>query len=262
MSEWISGLYVGTVGHTRLRPFRHGFEYRIYTLLLDLDELPDLTRELRWFSHNRFNLFGFADRDHGPRDGTDLRGWIDAQLEAANIDLAGGSVRILSFPRLLGYSFEPLAIWYCSHADGTLRAVLHEVKNTFGEQHCYLVPIDGSRRHQFDKQFFVSPFMDMEATYSFAMNVPSERLSVGITQSDDQGDLLRASVRASRVQLSDNALVRVFMTHPLLTLKVIAAIHWQGFRLWCKGAPYRRRPAPPAHPLTLVDHPAGLETSS
>ena len=259
MSDWTSSLYVGTVGHTRLRPFTHSFEYRIYTLLLDLDELPTIARKLRLFGHNRFNLFGFADRDHGPRDGADLRRWIDRQLESAGIDLAGGSVKILSFPRLMGYSFDPLTIWYCFHADGTLRAVLHEVKNTFGEQHCYLVPIDGSPRHEFDKEFFVSPFMDMEATYSFAMNVPDDRLSVGITQSDDEGVLLRASMRASRLELSDRHLMRVFMSHPLLTIKIIAAIHWQGFRLWRKGAPYRRRPAPPAHPVTVVERSRALE---
>ena len=261
MTNWTSALYVGTVGHTRLRPFQHSFEYRIYTLLLDLDELPGIVRNLRLFSHNRFNLFGFADRDHGPRSGTDLRRWIDGHLDEAGIDLAGGSVKILSFPRLLGYSFDPLTIWYCFHADGTLRAVLHEVKNTFGEQHCYLVPIDGSLGHQFDKELFVSPFMDMEATYSFAMTIPAERLSVGIVQSDREGDLLRASMRASRLELSDRHLVRVFMSHPLLTLKVITAIHWQGFRLWRKGAPYRRRPAPPAHPVTIVDRSRAAETT-
>lgn len=252
MTDWQSALYVGKVGHTRLRPFRHGFEYRVYTLLLDLDELPEVSRSLRLFSHNRFNLFGLADRDHGARDGTGLRAWVNEQLDAAGVDLAGGPVRLLSFPRVLGYTFDPLTIWYCYHADGSLRAVLHEVKNTFGEQHTYLIRVDEDLSHRFAKEFFVSPFMDMEATYAFAMSVPGERLSVGITQSDDDGDLLRASIRASRLQLSDRNLMRLFVTHPLLTLKVIAAIHWQGFRLWRKGAPYRRRPAPPPHPVTVV----------
>ena len=252
MSDWNSALYVGRVGHTRLQPFHHSFEYRVYTLLLDLDELERIAHRLRWFSHNRFNLFGFVDRDHGPRDGTGLRSWIDGHLANARIDLAGGPVRLLSFPRVLGYTFDPLTIWFCFHADGSLRAILHEVKNTFGEQHGYLVPIDGDLRHQFDKEFFVSPFMDMDSRYEFVMNVPADHLSIGITQSDQSGDLLRASIRGSRLELSDRNLLRVFFTHPLLTLKIITAIHWQGFRLWRKGAAYRRRPALPVREVSLV----------
>ncbi|NNC90965.1 MAG: DUF1365 domain-containing protein [Acidimicrobiia bacterium] len=258
MSELNSALYVGKVGHTRLRPFHHDFEYRIYTLVLDLDELPAISRRLRLFSYNRFNLFALFDRDHGGRDGSGLRAWVDSQLAAAGIDLAGGPVRLLSFPRVLGYTFDPLSIWYCYHADGSLRAVLHEVKNTFGEQHVYLVPIDGDLEHQFAKELFVSPFMDMDATYSFTLTLPDQRLSVGILQSDADGDLLRASVRASRLELSDRHLLRVFMTHPLLTLKVIGAIHWQAWRLWRKGGQYRRRPLAPTHPVTVVDPPARI----
>ena len=224
----------------------------MYTMLIDLDELDSLSRRLRLFAHNRFNLFGLSDRDHGARDGSRLRDWIDDQLNAAGIDLAGGSIRLLSFPRVLGYTFDPLTIWYCFHADGSLRAILHEVKNTFGEQHGYLVPIAGSLRHHFEKEFFVSPFMDMEATYEFAMNTPDRHLSVAITQHDAGGEILRASMRGTRLELTDRTLLRVFFTHPLLTLKVIAAIHWQGFRLWRKGAPYRRRPAPPEIPVRVV----------
>lgn len=247
-----SALYAGKVGHTRLRPFRHSFEYRIYTLLVDLDELDRLERRLRLFSHNRFNLFGLADRDHGPRNGSGLRRWIDHHLEAAGIELEGGPVRLLSFPRVLGYSFDPLTIWYCFHADGSLRAVLHEVKNTFGEQHSYLVPVGPDLKHSFDKEFFVSPFIDMDARYEFVINAPGKHLSVDITQSDTGGEILRASLRGSRLELTDRNLLKVFFTHPLLTLKVIVAIHWQGFRLWRKGAPYRRRPAPPELAVRLV----------
>jgi DUF1365 family protein len=247
-----SALYVGKVSHARLRPFRHTFEYRVYSLLADLDELDRLQRKLRLFGHNRFNLFGLADRDHGARDGSSLREWIDRHLAAAGIDLEGGAVRLLSFPRVLGYTFDPLTVWYCFHADGSLRAVLHEVKNTFGEQHGYLVPIGSDLKHSFDKEFFVSPFMDMEARYEFAINDPGAHLSVGITQSDADGEILTASLRGSRVELTDRNLLKVFFTHPLLTLKVITAIHWQGFRLWRKGAPYRRRPAPPEFPVSVV----------
>jgi len=255
MTAWKSAVYVGRVNHKRLRPFAHSFEYRVFTLLVDLDELPQISRRLRLFSHNRFNLFGLADRDHGARNATSLRAWIDGHLARAGIDLDGGSVRLLSFPRVLGYTFDPLSVWYCYHADGSLRAVLHEVKNTFGEQHGYLVPVTDDLRHSFDKEFFVSPFLDMEATYSFAMNDPGDHLTVGITHLDADGELLRASIRGKRLELTDATLVRLFLSHPLLTLKVMGAIHWQGFRLWRKGAPYRRRPQPPASPVTIVASP-------
>jgi DUF1365 family protein len=247
-----SGLYVGRVGHTRLRPFRHSFEYRIFTLLVDLDELDRINSRLRLFSHNRFNLFGLADADHGGRDGRRLRTWIDEQLASAGIDLAGGRVLLLAFPRVLGYTFDPLTIWYCYDADGRLRALLHEVKNTFGEQHGYLVPTDGTLRHQFEKSFFVSPYMDMEAHYEFAMNGPGEHLSVGITMHDREGPILRAALRGHRVPLTDGNLLRLFFTHPLLTLKVIGAIHWQGLLIWRKGAPYRTRPPVPRLPVEVV----------
>lgn len=253
MSASLSSLYVGRVEHTRLRPFEHGFEYRVFSLFIDLDELPSISRRLRLFSHNRFNLFGLADVDHGGRDGSGLRAWIEGHLAAAGIDLAGGSVRLLAFPRVLGYTFDPLTIWYCYHADGSLRAVLHEVKNTFGEQHGYLIPIEGDLRHRFDKEFFVSPFMDMDASYEFAMTEPDERLSVGITMHDGEGPILRASMRGRRVPLTDGNLLRLFFTHPLLTLKVMSAIHWQGLLLWRKGARYRKRPAVPALSVRFVD---------
>ena len=252
MSTPDSGVYVGTVSHSRLRPFRHSFEYRIFTMLIDIDELDTLDGSLRLFSHNRFNLFGLSDSDHGSRDGQGLRQWIDEQLTRAGIDLEGGKVMLLAFPRVLGYTFDPLTVWYCYDASGELRALLHEVKNTFGEQHGYLVPINGELRHRFEKQFFVSPFMDMEASYEFAMNEPGDRLAVGITMHDTEGPILRASMRGRYHRLTDRRLLRLFFTHPLLTLKVMSAIHWQGLLLWRKGAPYRRRPAPPELPVEVV----------
>lgn len=252
MTAPTSGLYVGRVGHTRLRPFHHSFDYRIYTLLVDLDDLDEIGGRLRLFSHNRWNLFGLSDSDHGGRDGRSLRRWIDEQLDLAGIDLSGGRVMLLAFPRVLGYAFDPLTIWYCYDAAGRLRALLHEVKNTFGEQHGYLVPVDGDLHHRFDKAFFVSPFMDMQARYEFALNDPREHLSVGITMHDTAGPILRASLRGHRLPLTDRSLLRLFFTHPLVTLKVIAAIHWQGLVLWRKGAPYRKRPAPPEMPVEVV----------
>ena len=176
-----SALYFGKVMHKRLRPFVHAFSYRVFSLYLDLDEAETLSRRLRLFSHNRWNLFSFQDRDHGPRNGSPLRPWIDRHLSAAGIDLEGGAVRLLCFPRVLGYVFNPLSIWFCHHVDGSLRAVLYEVRNTFGEKHGYLIPLapghksGGAVIQDAAKAFYVSPFIAMEQRYDFRLAEPGDR---------------------------------------------------------------------------------------
>ena len=158
-----SCLYLGEVMHKRLHPFTHRFVYRVFSMLVDLDELPALDRGLRLFAHNRRGVFSFRDRDHGPRDGTQLRPWVEAHLAGAGIDFAGGRIFLHCFPRVLGFGFNPISIFWCYDARGALRAILYEVKNTFGDQHGYLVPITAPRepgatlRHARDKLFHVSP---------------------------------------------------------------------------------------------------------
>ncbi len=256
-----SALYFGKVMHKRLRPFVHGFSYRVFSVYLDLDDLAAAHRRLRLFSHNRWNLFSFHDRDHGPRDGRPLRPWIEQELRKAGIDLAGGSIRLLCFPRVLGYVFNPLSLWFCYHADGSLRAVLYEVSNTFGEQHSYLLPVTrghaaGSALAQAtEKRFYVSPFIDMEARYDFRLAEPGEKLAIAIHQSVAAGGLLVARHSGRRQALSDANLLRAFFAYPLMTLKVISAIHWQAAWLWWKGAKMRPRPPAPAQPVTLVPPP-------
>jgi DUF1365 family protein len=253
-----SCLYFGRVMHKRLLPFRHRLAFRVFSLYLDLDELPVLSRRLRLFSHNRWNLFGFLDRDHGARDGSALRPWLDARLAEAGIDLAGGPVRLLCFPRVLGYVFNPLSIWFCHHRSGRLAALLYQVHNTFGEQHCYLIPVDAARKagapilQSCDKAFYVSPFIDMAATYHFRLAEPDERLAVVIRQWTPEGELLVASQTGRRRALDDATLLRAVLAYPLMTLKVIAGIHWHAFRLWRKGARLVARPSAPEHAVTLV----------
>lgn len=245
-----SCLYLGEVMHLRLRPFRHRFAYRVFSLLIDLDLLPTLGQRLRLFSHNRFNLLSFHDRDHGPRDGSALRPWVERQLAGQGIALAGGPIYLHCFPRLFGYVFNPLSIYFCYHADGRLLAILYEVKNTFGQQHGYLLGVDpagtgpGPIRHDCRKAFYVSPFITMDAHYRFRVSPPEERLSVLIRESVAEGEILVASHRGRREALDDRRLLGAWAGHPLMTLKVIAAIHWQALRLWRKGARYLRRPAP------------------
>jgi DUF1365 family protein len=258
-----SCLYFGRVMHKRLLPFRHRFVFRVFSLYLDLDELPALSRRLRVLSYNRWNLFGFLDRDHGPRDGSALRPWLDARLAEVGIDLAGGPVRLLCFPRVLGFVFNPLSIWFCHHRSGRLAALLYEVHNTFGEQHCYLIPVDPARQadtpilQSCDKGFYVSPFIGMAATYRFRLAEPGERLAVVIQQATPEGALLVASQTGRRRPLDDATLLRAFLAYPLMTMKVIAGIHWHAYRLWRKGAKLVPRPPAPEHPVTLVRPPLG-----
>lgn len=251
-----SALYFSRVMHKRLIPFGHRFDYRVFSLLLDLDDLDGLDRRLRLFSHNRFNLFSLHDKDHGPRDGSPLRPWLDRLLADAGIDLAGGPVRMLCFPRVLGYVFNPLTLYFCHRPDGSLAAMLYEVRNTFGQMHSYLIPVEadqaagGPIRQSCDKRFYVSPFMGMEATYRFLLRVPDERLSVLIRQSTPAGETLIASQTGRRAPLTDGGLLRAFLTHPLVTLKVMGAIHWQALKLWRKGARFHSRPSPPDRAVT------------
>ena len=256
-------LYVGQVMHQRLRPARHRLQYRVFSLLLDIDALPALTRRLRLFSLNSFNLFSVHERDYGAGEGVGLREHVERQLHAAGLP-GGGAIRLLTMPRILGYAFNPLSVYYCDRSEGGLQAILYEVNNTFGQRHSYLIPVDDAQRQATHidqhcaKQFHVSPFMDLDMRYAFRIEPPTPDrpgLAVGITVADADGPVLVARIDARRRPLSDGALALAFVTHPLLTLKVVVAIHWEALRLWLKGAPFRRCPPAPAQPVTIVASP-------
>jgi len=251
-------LYLGRVMHARLKPFRHRFAYRVFTCLFDVDGLAALAGRLRLFGHNRFNLFSFHDRDHGARDGTALRPWVEARLAEAGLDAKPARIELLCFPRLLGYVFNPLSIFFCRDNAGHLATVVYEVKNTFGDQHCYVLPVppraDESAPviHGTDKKFYVSPFIEMDCTYRFRLTEPGERLAVLIRQADAQGELLIATLTGNRVDLDDKSIARAFIRHPLMTAKVMAAIHWEALWLWVKGARLVPRPGAAGHKLARV----------
>ena len=248
-----SALYRGSVMHARLAPVRHRFRYRVFTLLIDLDELPVLAKRLRWLSHNRFNLMSIHDRDHGDRPGAgaaggDLRAWAERTLCAAGISPPGGRIELLCFPRLLGYVFNPLSLWLCRDREDRLRAVIYEVHNTFGGRHAYALPVaagqdESAVAQRCGKDFHVSPFIAMNAQYSFRLKAPAEAFSLLIRERDAAGEILRAAISGRRRPLTDRELLKAFAAHPLMTLKVIAAIHWQALRLWRKGARFHRHPA-------------------
>ena len=251
-----SALYVGAVLHRRLRPFMHRLRYRVFWILFDLDEIEQLPRRLLLFSHNRFNALSFYDTDHGDGGARPLREQIDGLLRSAGIDLRGGTIRLLCMPRIFGHGFNPLSIFFCYAAGGSLAAMIYEVHNTFGQRHSYLFPVPERGgtviEHRCGKEFYVSPFMDMEMTYDFRVALPNQHVSVAIATSDRDGVQLVAALMGDRRILSDAALLRVLITHPLLTLKVIGAIHWHAARMLLKGERLRLRPKPPAALVTVV----------
>jgi DUF1365 family protein len=243
-----SALYRGEVMHRRSRPKVHRFSYRVFWLLLDLDEVEGLDRRMRLFSRNRFNLLSFHDSDHGDGSAAALRLQIEARLERAGIDIGAGPVRLLTMPRVLGYVFNPISLFYCHHADGRLAALVYEVTNTFGARHAYVVPVPqadqaaGQIAHGAAKALYVSPFMGMEMVYAFRGHVPAERLDLTITGWDAEGLLITAAMSAARQPMEDRDLLAAAIALPLLTLKVVTAIHWQALRLWLKGVKLTRPP--------------------
>jgi DUF1365 family protein len=247
VSGWTSGIYEGVVVHRRTRPRRHRLSYRIFQLLVDLDELPGLDRARRLFTYNRAGLISFHDRDHGSGDGRPLRPWVERRLAAAGIELDSGPIRLLCMPRVLGQVFNPLSVYFCHRRSGELAAIVHEVNNTFGQRHSYVLPAEPERgmavRQSCDKRFFVSPFMEMDLRYDFAIRVPAHELFLGITTSDAEGPILHASFTARRAELSDEALARALLAHPLLAVKVLGGIHFEALKLMAKGL--RLRPCPP-----------------
>ena len=232
-----SALYEGVVAHTRLAPRRHAFRYRVFSLLIDLDDLPALDRKLRPFAWNRPGLFSFHDKDHG--DGRDLRVWLDDVLARAGLR-ADGPKRVLCYPRILGYVFNPISVWFCHASDGALAAVVYEVHNTYGQRHAYVLPAvraNGAIRQRVAKGFFVSPFLSLDCAYDFAVAPPGDDVRIVINEEEMGSPTLTASFIAKRKSLSDWALLLAFLRYPLMTVKVVAAIHVEAVRLMWKGIP-------------------------
>jgi DUF1365 family protein len=251
-----SSLYTGRVVHERLRPVRNRFVYGAYFLYVDLAELDDLDRRLRFFGHNRGTLATLDDGDHGPRDGSPLRPWIDGLLGRAGVDLAGGPVRLLSFPRLGRLRFYPVSFWYCFHADGTLRAVLAEVSNTFHEHHNYLLHRQGDvlpwdTEVEAGKMFHVSPFMPMDARYVFTFAEPGRRLRVRVVDMWPEDPLLLAAVDLRRRSLTDGSLVAAVARYGPMPPRAWLLIRLQALNLLRQGVKYQRKPTPPAEETSL-----------
>ena len=224
-------LYVGQVRHRRSRPKVHALAYRIYMLLIDLETPIPRSWVLK---AGRFGLMSFDPTDHGDGSQRPLRDQAIDRLRAAGMTGPVGRVQLLTMPRVLGYGFNPISIYWCHRPDGSLAGIVHEVSNTFGEH------------------LHVSPFMDMDMDYAFRLTPPGETVEVVIDLKDAQGVILTASFIGEARPLTDAALVKAWLAHPLLTLKVIGGIHWEAVRIWLKGVRYRRKPPPPVEPVTVA----------
>tara|TARA_Y100000590_G_scaffold359058_1_gene414728 strand:- start:1132 stop:1902 length:771 start_codon:yes stop_codon:yes gene_type:complete len=239
-----SCIYSGFVTHRRFKPKRHFFTYKTFSLLIDLNDLESIEKKIRFFSYNKFNILSFHDVDHGPRNGSKLIDWVKNKLNDAKIDIGLGRVKLLCYPRFFGYVFNPLSIFYCYDDNFQLKAILYEVKNTFNEQHTYVFSVSNSSNlilHKCDKKFYVSPFIEMKTFYNFRLINPGKILNVFIKQGDEEGTLLTACQVGERIELTSKNLLFQFLKHPLMSFKIILAIHFEALRLWVKGVKLVKR---------------------
>ena len=252
-------LYPGKVMHARLKPFGHRFNYKVFSLLVDLDRLDEAHRLSALFSINRSNLVSFHERDHLPKEGGfgSLRAYADDLVERA-----GGArperILLLAYPRLAGYVFNPLSVYFCYGDSGALTTVIYEVRNTFGESHTYVCPVEAGQltaaglRQERTKIFYVSPFIDLGMRYHFRIQPPGETVKVRILETDDGEPLLSAAFAGEARPLSTSGLAGQLARLPFMTLKVMAGIHWEALKLWLKGAKFYSRGAPP-EPVSVKD---------
>jgi uncharacterized protein len=237
-----SCIYNGTVKHQRFKPIKHSLNYKTFSLLVDLDEIESLAKDISIFSLNKFNIFSFYDLDHGERDGSSLKDWVLKNIKKFNISDNITKIKLLCYPRIFGYVFNPLSIFYC-YQNNDLKAIFYEVKNTFNEPHTYIFKIKDNEKieQKCKKKFYVSPFMDMETYYNFKLLNPKEKLSIFIKQTDGEETVLTATQTGDKKEFSFKQLLINFFKYPLMTIKIISSIHYEAFFLWKKGAVYRKR---------------------
>ena len=238
-----SCIYNGNVIHKRFKPKEHFFKYKVFSLFIDLSELNELNDELNFFSFNKFNLISFYEKDHGERDGSSLVDWVKKNLSSKKINTDNIKIKLLCYPRIFGYVFNPLSVFFVYDNNDNLISILYEVKNTFGEQHTYIFKVENDNllQHNCEKKFHVSPFIEMNCNYFFRILKPSEKISVVIDQYQLDEKILFASQDGKRVDFNSKELLKSYIKHPLMTFKIISAIHFEAFKLWLKGIKFIKK---------------------
>ena len=239
-----SAIYNGQVIHKRFKPKVHYFKYKVFSLLIDLSELEILDKKINFFSINKFNLISFHEKDHGERDGSSLNKWVHQNLEKNNIQTKDIKIKILCYPRIFGFVFNPLSVFYVYNLKDQLISILYEVKNTFGEQHTYIFKVTKDSnliQNNCSKKFHVSPFIEMDCTYFFRLLKPGNKISVIIDQYDNEDKILFASQDGRRSDLNTKHLIISYLKHPIMTFKIILAIHFEAFKLWAKGIKFIKK---------------------
>ena len=231
-----SKIYIGKVIHKRFKPKEHYFKYNVFSLLIDLNELEQINKDIKFFSYNKFNIISFFDKDHGDRDGSSIKSWVKKNLKSIGIMTEDISIKLLCYPRIFGYVFNPLSTYFIYNKHSELISIFYEVKNTFGEQHTYIFKAQDEKtvQNKCKKKFYVSPFIGMDCEYHFKTLNPKEQLSVVINQNDKDGKLLFASQDGISKAFNNKNLILSYLTHPLMTFKIIGAIHYEAFKLWAK----------------------------
>jgi len=251
-------VYDGLVVHKRLRPRLHALRYKVFSLLLDVSHLDEAAKRLKLFSHNSLNLVSIHDGDYG--DGSPLPDYLRGIAEQSGYGDEIARFRMLCYPRILGYAFNPLTVYFGLDREDRTRLLIYEVSNTFGERKTYVLPAatDTDREiiaQSCRKRFYVSPFNTSEGRYRFHVTAPRDALTVGVALDDGDGPLLKAYFRGTQAPFSDGALLRSLGRTGWMTVKVIAGIHLEAAKLWLKGVRLVRRPPPPKDPITFVDRP-------
>ena len=250
--EGAAWIYDGRVMHARMKPKMHRFSYRVYNLLIDIDRLTEAHRKSAFFSIGRFNLLSFFESDHAPAGQSDLRTHMDALLASAGCGERAARILLLCYPRVFGFVFNPISVYFAYDQAGQLIALIYEVRNTFRQRHTYVARVEEGQlseaglRQERNKRFYVSPFMDLAQRYFFRVIPPGDRIAIRILEKDAEGPILAATFCGAQQPLSTGVILRSALIVPFLTVKVVVGILYEALKLWLKGLRPKPRPEAPA----------------